>query len=301
MAATPATKNTVHWAPSPVPSPFSDTSSTSASSIATTSTSAIQYVNAQLISHGFALSPGLSLDGLSSADAEGVTKCLLSMLGQRVEDMTRAEDLMTRLRTLSYDHERLRTMHDTATETAEGAEREAAAARAKLTIANRAQMQAEAAHKQTMADLQRARAALQALRATHVAEIKRREKEIEAMRERWSKLADAQLKIASLPSGMVVSSSSLQQVQPANAPALLSAVDGGAMQSQKGGLAGIVEGQLEEAEKACARLREENGELKGLVVDAANAVRKIMHKAVSSSDPDDLEFVCGGWLALPPM
>lgn len=47
--------------------------------------------------------------------------------------MTRAEDLTTKLRTLSYDHERLRTMHDTAMGTAEGAEREAAAARAKLT------------------------------------------------------------------------------------------------------------------------------------------------------------------------
>ena len=49
------------------------------------------------------------------------------------EDMTRAEELTTRLRTLSYDHERLRTMHSAATETAEGAERDAAAARAKLT------------------------------------------------------------------------------------------------------------------------------------------------------------------------
>ena len=49
------------------------------------------------------------------------------------EDMTRAEELTTKLRTLSYDHERLRTMHSAATETAEGAEREAAAARAKLT------------------------------------------------------------------------------------------------------------------------------------------------------------------------
>ena len=49
------------------------------------------------------------------------------------EDMTRAEEMTTKLRTLSYDHERLRTMHDAATETAENAEREAAAARAKLT------------------------------------------------------------------------------------------------------------------------------------------------------------------------
>ena len=47
--------------------------------------------------------------------------------------MTRAEDLTTKLRTLSYDHERLRTMHDSAKETVDLAEREATAARAKLT------------------------------------------------------------------------------------------------------------------------------------------------------------------------
>jgi hypothetical protein len=58
---------------------------------------------------------------------------LLSPPSLLQEDMTRAEELTTKLRTLSYDHERLRTMHHAATETAEGAEREAAAARAKLT------------------------------------------------------------------------------------------------------------------------------------------------------------------------
>ena len=47
--------------------------------------------------------------------------------------MTRAEELTTKLRTLSYDHERLRTMHDSAKETADLAERDAAAAKAKLT------------------------------------------------------------------------------------------------------------------------------------------------------------------------
>jgi hypothetical protein len=47
--------------------------------------------------------------------------------------MTRAEEITTKLRTLSYDHERLRTMHGVAAETAENAEREAAGARAKLT------------------------------------------------------------------------------------------------------------------------------------------------------------------------
>jgi len=146
-----------------------------------------------------------------------------------------------------------------------------------------------------MGDLQRARTALQALRATHVAEIKKREKEIEAMRERWSKLADAQLRISSIPSGMVFLGS------PANASVLVegngSTVGGG---SKKGVGVGVVEGALEGAEKTCAVLREENLELKDLVVDAANAVRKILHKAVCS-DPDDLEFVRSSvFLCLPP-
>lgn len=149
-------------------------------------------------------------------------------------------------------------------------------------IANRAQAQAEAAHKQTTGDLQRARTALQALRATHVAEIKKREKEVEALRERWSKLADAQLRVAGLPSGMVLSRPA---AAAANASVVLS--DGAGAGA---GRRGVVEEALEEAEKARALLGEENGELKGLVVDAANAVRKILHKA-ASSDPDDLEFV----------
>jgi hypothetical protein len=134
-----------------------------------------------------------------------------------------------------------------------------------------------------MGDLQRARTALQALRATHVAEIKKREKETEAMRERWSKLADAQLRISSLPSGIVFLGS------PANAPVLVEGNVSAGGGSKKGAV-GVVEGALEEAENARAVLSEENLELKGLVVDAANAVRKILHKAVSS-DPDNLEFV----------
>lgn len=143
-------------------------------------------------------------------------------------------------------------------------------------------------HKQTTGDLQRARTALQALRATHVAEIKRREMEIEGMRERWSKLSDAQLRIGTMPSGMTVGSSCLQ---PANASTLVRWSDttaGGNAAAQKG--RPVHDVALEEAEKACTGLREQNGELKALVVDAANAVRKILHKALSP-DPDDLEFV----------
>ena len=89
---------------------------------------------------------------------------------------------------------------------------------------------------------------MQALRATHVAEIKKREKEIEAMRERWSKLADAQLRISNLPSGMVFSGS------PANAPVLVEGSVGAGGGSKKGVGIGVVEGALEEAEKARAVL-----------------------------------------------
>jgi hypothetical protein len=81
MAATP--KRLVHWAveysKSPIGSPQSDTSSTQGDS-----TSTLQYVNAQLCAHGFATSPGLSLDGLPNAASEKVVKCLFAMLGQRI-------------------------------------------------------------------------------------------------------------------------------------------------------------------------------------------------------------------------
>ena len=128
---------------------------------------------------------------------------------------------------------------------------------------------------------------MQALRAMHITEIKKREKEIEAMHERWSKLANAQLRISNLPSGMVFSG------LPANAPVLVEGNVSAGGGSKKGAGVGVgvrvVEGALEEAEKACAVLREENLELGGLVVDAANAVRKILHKAVSS-DLDSLSL-----------
>ncbi|KAH9973581.1 hypothetical protein BGW80DRAFT_1308306 [Lactifluus volemus] len=161
-------------------------------------------------------------------------------------------------------------MHDSAKETVDLAERE-------LTIANRAQQQTERAHKQTMADLQRARSSLQAL-PRHVAELKERDKDIKAMRECWSKLADSQLKIANFPSGM--------GIQPANALAL--GAEDGKVGLLPAPCKGLAESALEEAEKTCKLLRDENGELRALVVDTTNVVNKIVHKTVSA-DPDDLE------------
>jgi len=47
-------------------------------------TSSLQYLNSQLVAHGFAHNPGISLDGLSAANTESVVKVLLSLLNQRV-------------------------------------------------------------------------------------------------------------------------------------------------------------------------------------------------------------------------
>jgi hypothetical protein len=47
-------------------------------------TSSLQYLNSQLIAHGFAYNPGISLDGLSMQNMESVVKVLLSLMNQRV-------------------------------------------------------------------------------------------------------------------------------------------------------------------------------------------------------------------------
>ena len=47
-------------------------------------TSSLQYLNSQLVAHGFAYNPGISLDGLSTTNTESVVKVLLSLLNQRV-------------------------------------------------------------------------------------------------------------------------------------------------------------------------------------------------------------------------
>ncbi len=82
MAATP--KKLVHWALDMSASPFASSFSEASSSSAGDSTSSLQYINSQLIAHGFTHNPGLNLEGTSRDDAAKVVKCLLAMLGQRV-------------------------------------------------------------------------------------------------------------------------------------------------------------------------------------------------------------------------
>lgn len=47
-------------------------------------TSSLQYLNSQLIAHGFAHNPGISLDGLSTSNMDSAVKVLLSLMNQRV-------------------------------------------------------------------------------------------------------------------------------------------------------------------------------------------------------------------------
>lgn len=82
MAETP--KKVVHWVSDPSPSQLGSPFSDAASSESMSSTSSLQYVNSQLIAHGFTHAPGLSLDGLGKEDMDKVVKCLLAMLGQRI-------------------------------------------------------------------------------------------------------------------------------------------------------------------------------------------------------------------------
>lgn len=82
MAATP--KKLVHWALdaslSELASPFSDASTSDSYS----STSSLQYLNSQLLAHGFTHGSGLSFEGLAKEDAEKAVKCILGMLSQRI-------------------------------------------------------------------------------------------------------------------------------------------------------------------------------------------------------------------------
>ncbi|TBU23711.1 Afadin and alpha-actinin-binding-domain-containing protein [Dichomitus squalens] len=267
-------KKLVHWALdaslSELASPaFSD----AGSSESCTSTSSLQYVNSQLIAHGFVHDTGLSLDGLAKADADRVVKCILGMLSQRIDDMTRTEDLTTKLRTLSYDHERLTSMYKTEKETAANAEREMNLHKSRASAASKSLQSSDNAHKHTTAELQRTRASLHALRVAYQTEIKKLEKEKERMLERWTKLSDSQLKAGTLPAGLTLTSAN-QSVVDANEVQL------------RGKGQGFLDVALEQAENARKELVEQNRRLRGVLLNAANELHNLLHAARTAGEAD---------------
>jgi hypothetical protein len=74
----------VHWDTKNLSPSFLHSPTLDGSTESYISTSSLEYLNSQLVAHGYAPSPGLSLDGLSGTDSDRVVKCLLGMLSQRM-------------------------------------------------------------------------------------------------------------------------------------------------------------------------------------------------------------------------
>jgi len=125
--------------------------------------------------------------------------------------------------------------------------------------AQRALESSESSHKQTTAELQRTRAALQGIRTTHQQELKKKDKELERMASKWNKLSDAQIKLSTVPSGLkcanvgIVHGSELIPRTPS-----------------------LLDTALDDAEKAREQLIEEVGRLRRLVVKVVNQIQAVL-------------------------
>jgi hypothetical protein len=138
-----------------------------------------------------------------------------------------------------------------------------------------------AAHKHANAELTRVRTAAQALRATHISELRKRDKENERMLERWTKLSDSQLRISSQSAGIII-----------NGPKCANAVaaDGGVYLA---GTPGYLDVALEEAESSRRLLADENEYLRELLLRALNEGQQAVHQLRVSADPKyEAEPVC---------
>ena len=134
----------------------------------------------------------------------------------------------------------------------------------------------ENAHKQTSSEHQRTRTALQGLRATHVAELKKKEKETDRIIEKWQKLSDSQAKLSVLPSGMRCPNVAI--------------VEGSEIMARK--CQGFLEIALEEAEQARASLGVETVHLRKLILSTANELQSILHQVQTFlPDNENLEAV----------
>ncbi|KZT41699.1 hypothetical protein SISSUDRAFT_1042504 [Sistotremastrum suecicum HHB10207 ss-3] len=158
--------------------------------------STLQHLNIQLVAHGFAPSPGLCLDGLGRNDFIRVVKALLGLLGQRAEDMARKEKTETKLRTLSYDHDRLQGMYTRSMDVAANAEREMNLYKSRMNGAQKALQECEKKFLHSNAELSKSRSALHSVRAAYGIEVKRKEKEVERIMERWQKMSGGSMRVS---------------------------------------------------------------------------------------------------------
>lgn len=113
---------------------------------------------------------------------------------------------------------------------------------------------------------------MQSLRAAHQAELRKKELDFGRMSERWSKIADSQAKLSSVPAGL----------HCANLPAL----DGSSFNPQTD-----LEAALEETENAREQLIDETMRLRRLVVKIVNQVQALLHQIRGFTSPKE-EEVC---------
>ncbi|CAE6474063.1 unnamed protein product [Rhizoctonia solani] len=248
------TRRGVRWAFDVANSPFGGAAEPSTPE---TSTSSLAYVNSQIIAHGFARAP-LDLSDLGREEQNRVVKCVLGMLSQRVDDMTRAEDLSARLRTISYEHERLSNMLRAAKSEVLQAEREAEAAKTKANSLAKDITSANTSHHRTTAQLAQTTSAIAALRAASTADTRKREQDVARLKERWQKLGSEQAKLGTVGSGMVCSNWAV------------------AVNEQYVGMRSegeeAAEGAMRDAIEARERLVEANDEFREVLVKLVNVV-----------------------------
>lgn len=120
----------------------------------------------------------------------------MGLLGQRVEDTTWREKTDTKLRTLSYDHDRLQGMYNRSLEVAANAEREMNLFKSRMNGAQKALLECEKKLQHSNAELTRTRSSLHSVRAAYGVEVKRKEKEVERIMERWQKMSGGSMRIS---------------------------------------------------------------------------------------------------------
>lgn len=145
----------------------------------------------------------------------------------------------------------------------------------------------EAAHKQTSVELQRTRTALQAVRATHQAELKKKDREVERIMEKWNKISDSQAKLGATASGLRFSGCSNAAVGEPGGQVL-------------GKGKNFLEVALEEAEKAREQLGKDNLGLRKMVLKAVNEVQSVvseMRQTLCQPDVKTVSSIILEWLA----
>ena len=143
--------------------------------------------------------------------------------------------------------------------------------------ASRTLQTTENAHKHTTLELQKTRTALQAIRATHAAEIKKLEKEKERVLDRWSKLADQQLKLGTVPSGLKFANAAVVEASDVQ---------------MRGKGKGYLEVAAEQAQEARDALFHENMRLRGLLLSTADQIQMLLHNAKCLATSDTVDEVC---------